>query len=123
MNFKIIKPKISQDEFLETLAKQFPEVKNDIQDEDDNGLIHLQIATFARYTNECINNKRFDVVRKIFDFFEKTIEKIDPKTENAMYVSFLEHIEFNDLSQREIKSYLKPLYFESWQQLRNQKLK
>jgi hypothetical protein len=119
MKFKIVKSAINQEEFLEILVNQFPEIKEEVLDEDYKDLNHLQIGVLARYTNNCIDKKRFDEVQRIFDFFEKVIEKVDPETENAMYVSFLEHIEFKGMTVNEIKSFLKPIYFESWEHLRN----
>ncbi|MEP1069417.1 MAG: hypothetical protein ABJG99_11765 [Crocinitomicaceae bacterium] len=119
MKFIIVKPKINQKEFLKIIIDQFPEIKEEILDDDYDGLIHLQISVFARYTNNYIKIKRFDEVKRIFDFFEKVIDKVDPDTENALYVSFLEHIEFENMSENEIKSFLKPIYFDSWKQLRN----
>ena len=98
MNFKILKPDITRQEFLETLIQQFPNVKDEVLDEDYKDLIHLQVAVLARYANDQIKSKRLDEAKRIFNFFEKVIDKVDSKTENALYVSFLEHVEFVNLS-------------------------
>ena len=56
------------------------------------------MAVLARYANDQIKRKRLDEAKRIFNFFEKVIDKVDSKTENALYVSFLEHVEFVNLS-------------------------
>lgn len=118
MNFQIINPELSTDEFLKLLIDYFPETKDDILDPDYDGLIHLQVGRFADYANQCIETKRFDELKNIFDFFEATINKVHATVENALYVSFLEHVDFKGLKEKEIKQYLKPDLFNTWRQLR-----
>ncbi len=119
MKFKIIKSDISRSEFLGILSEQFPEIKEEIEDEDYKDLIHLQVAIFARYANDQLERKRHDELHRIFDFFEKVITKVDSRTENALYVSFLEHVELEKLNKNEICSLLKHPHYEIWKQLRN----
>ena len=100
MNFKIVKPEISRDELLTLLAEQFPEIEEELFDEDYAGLIHLQIGLLANHTNENIEKARFDEIQRIFDFFSVVIEKLDSTTENAFYVSFLEHRNMDGNSEK-----------------------
>ncbi|CAN5445405.1 hypothetical protein BH11BAC3_BH11BAC3_42450 [soil metagenome] len=117
MNITIVKSKITTGEFLKYLIEYFPEVKEDVLDPDYTGLIYLQISALARYANDCTNIKRFDELKRAIDFFEITVDKVDSVTENALYVSFLEHLEFKGLNETEIKKYLKPNHFETWKGL------
>jgi len=118
MNFQIVKPELSTDEFLQLLVDYFPETKDEVLDPDNVGLIHLQVGGFATYANRCVETKRFDELKKIFDFFEATVNKLHTTVENALYVSFLEHVDFKGLNEKEIKKYLKPDLFDTWRQLR-----
>lgn len=118
VKFQIIKPKLSTEEFLNLLTDSFPETKEEVLDPDCKGLIHLQIGGLTNYTNSCVTRKRFDELRRIFDFFEATVNKVDSTVENALYVSFLEHVNFEGLDEKEIKKYSKPDLFNTWRQLR-----
>lgn len=121
MNFKIVKPEINQLELLEHIGNQFPAIKEDLFDEDYEGLIHIQVGLLANYTNDCIGTARFDEVGRIFQFFDTVISKVDSKTENALYVSFLEHINMDGETEKE-RSALKLLpskFLTEYKQLRN----
>ena len=63
-------------------------------------------STFKKYIN------------KIFDFIEATVNKVDTEVENALYVSFLEYLDFKGLNEKEIEGYLKADLFNAWIQLR-----
>ena len=118
MNLKIVKPELSKAEFLTLLTETFPETREDVLDPDYDDLIHLQVGILANYANKCVEIKRFDELKKVFDFFEATEKKVDSDIENALYVSFLEHVDFEGLDEKEIKKYLKPHYFDAWRILR-----
>ena len=121
MIFKIVKTKIDRDELLTLLAEQFPEIEEELFDEDYAGLIHLQIGLLANYTNENIEKNRFDEIQRIFDFFSAVVDKVDSMTENAFYVSFLEHLNMDGNSDKE-KQALKLLpnkFLQEYRILRN----
>lgn len=92
-----------------------------MEDEDYQGLIHLQIACLTRYTNTCVAAGRIDEAGRILDFFHQTVEKVDTTTENALYVSFLEHLELdaNNKNAQEAKKLLPPKYLDIYQELRS----
>jgi hypothetical protein len=121
MNFKFVKPEITKDELLTLMGEQFPEIKEELFDEDYAGLMHLQIGLLANYTNENIEKARFDEIQRIFDFFSAVIDKVDSTTENAFYVSFLEHLNMDGNSEKE-KQALKLLpnkFIQEYRTLRN----
>lgn len=117
MKLKIVNPELSVDEFLQLLVNHFPESTEEVLDPDFIGLIHLQLGGFANYTNKCIETKRFDELKKIFIFFEASVGKVHATVENALYVSFLEHVGFKGLNEKEIKTYLSPCFFNIWSNL------
>ena len=120
MNFIIRKSRLSQEEFLHCLIERFPSLKAELADEDYKGLIHLQVSVLARYTNKCLSSGQLDELQKVFDFFHQTIEKVDSATENALYVSFLEHIEMEGTSKNveQARRFLQPQYLTIWRKLR-----
>jgi hypothetical protein len=121
MKFKIIKPELTRDELLNFMAEQFPEIEEELFDEDYVGLIHLQMGVLTRYTNNSIEKARFDEVQRIFDFFSIVIDKVDLTIENAFYVSFLEHLNMDGKSEKEKRALkLLPIRFlQDYRTLRN----
>lgn len=119
MKFQVSKPKLSDQELIDLLVKQFPDIKEDVLD--DHGLIYLQVGALARYANQCIDKARFDELSRTFSFFDKVIEKVSSNMNNAFFVSFLEHIDMDGDSEKE-KSALKLLpnkYLPYYRALRN----
>lgn len=89
----LVQPLLSREAFLFSLAEAFPEIAEEVLDEDYAGLIHLQISPMARYANQLISARQFETLKKLFDFFHHVVKKVDSVTENALYVSFLEHVD------------------------------
>ncbi|QHT66088.1 hypothetical protein GXP67_05100 [Rhodocytophaga rosea] len=93
---------------------------SELKDEYYQGLIYLQVACLAGYANSCLSAGRLDELKRIIVFFQLTVEKVDTTTENALYVSFLEHLEL-DVDYKyanEAKKLLKPEYLNIWNELR-----
>jgi hypothetical protein len=118
-NFIIVKPMLSQETFLQSLVEQFPELASDVLDEDYAGLIHIQMGCMARYANQLIKQARFDALERLFSFFQNTVDKVDSSTENALYVSFLEHVEMNGDADKSkaARKLLQPKYLQIWREL------
>lgn len=119
MKFQILKPSISREELLELMSAQFPSLKEEIEDEDYEDLIHLQVGILGRYSNHQIEVKNFNELKRILDFFEQVVDKVDSVTENALYVSFLEHLELEKLTKNQITNLLASEHLEVWKGLRN----
>jgi hypothetical protein len=119
VDFIIVQPQLSRKAFLQLLADSFPEIAEEVLDEDYIGLIHLQVGAMARYANRLIQAGRFDVLKKLFDFFHHTVTKVDSNTENALYVSFLEHVDMAGESEKAKQAHrgLPAEYLSTWQAL------
>ena len=78
------------------------------------------MSCLARYANDCLATARLDEVARIITFFHDTVERVDNSTENALYVSFLEHLAFEGETEdaETARQLLKPHYRQIWQQLR-----
>lgn len=120
-NFIIVKPGISREEFLNRLVVDFPAIHGEVMDDDyhKDRLIHLQVSPLARYTNDCIRAGDIKEIQRVFNFFEEMIEKVDHEVENALYLSFLEHIDMDgdSATETQARKILKPTYLESWKTL------
>ena len=113
-------PELTQAAFLTSLVAQFPSLTSEVFDEDYEGLIHLQVSCLTRYANACFTTARLDELARVIRFFESTVERVDSSTENALYVSFLEHLDFEGETKnaRMARQLLSPHYEQIWQALR-----
>ena len=60
------------------------------------GLLHLEVATFRRHTQQAINNGNTNVVSRAFKLAEKYLLLGNGKLQNALGVSYVEDLEFRD---------------------------
>ncbi|MBB6273363.1 hypothetical protein HDF26_003823 [Pedobacter cryoconitis] len=86
---------MNNEEFITTLVSVFPEIKEDILDEDIDGLITLQIGCFRKFTQEAIDGNDLPVIKKCFQFINDNIGEVEYRVENAIYLSFLNKLNFD----------------------------
>jgi hypothetical protein len=77
--------------FEEQLSKRFPAVSQKITD-DVRGLLHLEMAEFARATCQAIEQDVPSQVRTHFECINELFSNAEPDLENAIYVSYLENV-------------------------------
>ena len=86
-------PKIDHDGFVAMLVERFPAIAGDI-DNSSRGLLHCEMATFARATQLAIDNHDMDTIRRHFEFIDEVFRMATPEVENAVNVSYLENLRF-----------------------------
>jgi hypothetical protein len=120
VNLVPMQPEITRPSFIRLLAERFPAIASDVLDEDYAGLLHLQVSFLADYANDCLAAGRLDELRRVVDFFQEMVTKKDGEVENALYVSFLEHVEMAGDSKncRLARSFFTPTHLEAWVALR-----
>ena len=79
--------------FVTLLTERFPEVTASI-DDCSKGLLHLEIATFARTTQAAIDRHDKAMVRAQFQFIDEVFRDAAPDLANAVNVSYLENLRF-----------------------------
>jgi hypothetical protein len=84
---------IERDQFIALLTERFPEIATTI-DDCSQGLLHLEIATFARATQAAIDAQDRNAVRRHFEFIDEVFRDAAPDVENAVNVSYLENLRF-----------------------------
>jgi hypothetical protein len=77
--------------FEELLANRFPVISAQI-DQVERGLLHLEMATFARATCAAIDSGNLQEVRAHLTFIDELFHNASPDLENAIYVSYLENV-------------------------------
>ena len=104
-------------EFTPALIEAFPEVREEVEDEVFSGLLHLEMACFARYTQAAIDAGDYERIRVCFEFADRFFRAADDELKNAFYVSYLEHLYFGRSSGERTKSLMPPALLEGWHEI------
>jgi hypothetical protein len=84
---------IDRERFVALLNDRFPEVAAKIDDVAE-GLLHLEMGTFARATQAAIDAQDRETVKQHFRFVDEVFRNAAPDIENAVNVSYLENLRF-----------------------------
>jgi hypothetical protein len=85
---------MTPEEFVAAARLEFPELASEL--DDDAGLFYLQVGSLARHTQAAIDDGDRVEVQKQFEFVRKADLAGDPEVQNAIGVSYLEHLNFQD---------------------------
>lgn len=86
-------PPYTADYFWRMVLEQFPELREDFAE--DEGLLHLQMGSFARRTQQAKGEADWDTYKRCVALAAELWKRPDSPLLNALNVSFLEHIDFN----------------------------
>jgi hypothetical protein len=86
--------KQSGKEFIEALVKKFPALCEEIEEWD--GLLHVQMGAFARFTQKAIDQKDFDTIDQCFHLAHRMFHDAESELKNAFYVSYLENLDLDN---------------------------
>jgi hypothetical protein len=78
--------------FLSLALAEFPDLREEFEEYD--GLFHLQMAAFSHVAEEAIERGDFATLKRCYKIADEIMKSASPNVENAVYVSFLEHLEF-----------------------------
>ena len=87
-------------EFRCLVTREFPQLREELEYWEDD-LSHLQMAEFLTFTQEAIDARSFDVVRKSFEIATAALTSGDAALLNSIYVSFLEKLDFRSDAGKE----------------------
>ena len=106
--------KLSGNDFINDLVQTFPDLKEEI--EEWNGLLHVQMGVFARITQEAVEYGDISKIDQCFALAHRMFHDADPELKNALYVSYLENLDFNSpngqLARTRMSNLLKAGYKE-----------
>ena len=85
-----------REQMVAILLAEFPSIEGDLLDETWADLLHPQMGCFARYTQERIDEGDRDAVRRCFELANRFLEEGTEELQNAVGVSFLEHLNLKD---------------------------
>jgi hypothetical protein len=87
-------------EFRCLVTREFPQLQEEFDCWEDD-LPHLQMAEFLKFTQEAIEARSFGVARKSFEIATTALKSGEDALLNAIYVSFLEHLDFRSDAGKE----------------------
>lgn len=87
-------------EFRCLVAREFPQLREELEHWEDD-LWHLQMGEVLNFTQEAIEARSFDVVRKSFEIAITALKSGDAALLNAIYVTFLEQLDFRSDAGKE----------------------
>ncbi len=85
---------ISGVEALARIEIEYPQISEEIQG--DEGLLHIQIGTFSHLVQNFIDDNDAQAFEDACNLFVELFQEAAPELENALNVSFLEHLNFID---------------------------
>jgi hypothetical protein len=80
--------------FINELVNTFPEIRDEVFDEDYEGLTSLQIGCFRRYAQRAIDGNDLDIFERCISFVETNINSVQFEIENSLVISFLGKLDF-----------------------------
>jgi len=87
-------------EFRILVAHEFPQLRDELEYWEDD-LPHVQMGEFLDFTQKAIEARSFDMVRKSFEIATTALKSGDDTLLNAIYVAFLEHLDFRSDAGKE----------------------
>lgn len=84
----------NRETFVSYLAEKFPSIKDELLDEDYEGLLSLQIGVFRAYTQKSIDTFDNNTALKCFKFVDHVLSEVDNNVENSLVISFLGKLNF-----------------------------
>jgi hypothetical protein len=85
---------VDEAKFLALALAEFPNLADDFAE--DEGLFHVQMGTFSRVAKEAIERGDYATLKRCYKIADDAMKSATPNVENAVYVSFLEHLEFDN---------------------------
>ncbi len=83
-------------EFVAELSREFPDIAEELDDETCQDLLYVQTGVFARYTQTAIDHGDRGLTARCFLAADRAAAGGDDAVRNAIGVSFLEHLNFQD---------------------------
>ena len=81
---------------LKKIESEFPEIAGELHEETIEGLLHCQIGEFSRFAQTKIDKQDRESFQRVCQLFVELFADAEPQLENALNVSFLEHLNYAD---------------------------
>ena len=109
---------MNKKDFLNKLIQCFPDMKEEILDDDYNGLFSLQVGVFRDITQKAIDTHDLENVEKYTQFILDNFDNFDDDVNNSIILSYIQKLNFKDYKtpsffmnfQKELKEYEQSSY-------------
>jgi len=108
---------IASTDFAALAVGEFPELRPDVEDEVNRGLVHCEVGALAQFVQAAKGRADWSTYERAMRFVDRLLSEADPALENALYVSFLEHVDFNGSNGRRAWSHLSERLRKGWREL------
>jgi hypothetical protein len=104
---------------IDLIERTFPPLKDELHDEVAEGLLHLQVAAFSRLAQRAIDDGDNQGWTHVTSTFMELWRDCDGAVKNALYVSFLEHLDFKDGKKQRHWAFLamSPVMRKAWEEM------
>ncbi len=104
---------------IEYVESRFPRLSQELHDETWEGLLHLQVGVFTRFAQNVIDDGDQETWQQISQLFLDLWHACTPDVENALNVSFLEHLNFSDGKKSRSWAYqaMPPAMRKAWDEM------
>ncbi len=87
---------MSPHDYMNELRQRFPTLAPTLDQEDWRGLLHIETGRFAAFCQEAIDAGDRELVQKCYSFACHAAMEGTNEVQNAIGVSFVEHLNFQD---------------------------
>ena len=109
---------MNKKDFLNKLIQCFPDMKEEILDDDYNGLFSLQVGVFRDITQKAIDTHDLENIEKYTQFILDNFDDFDDDVNNSIVLSYVQKLNFKDYKtpsffmnfQKELKEYEQSSY-------------
>jgi hypothetical protein len=88
--------RLAQAKFEKLVLAEFPQLQQEFTEAE--GLIHLQMGSFSRFAQAAMERNDLDTLRRCYHLVAEIMNTAPSELENAIYVSFLENLDFESSS-------------------------
>ena len=89
-------PQFDERGTIASLAREFPEIVQELQEQSLAGLFYLEMGCFQRYLQRQIDAENRAEVARCYEWLRKLMLYGDSEVQNAVGVSVLEHLNTSD---------------------------
>lgn len=86
--------RVNEAKFLDLALTEFPSLGEEFAEAD--GLFHLQMAAFSYLAQAAIERNDLATLKRCYSLLEEVMKSATFEVENAVYVSFLENLDFEN---------------------------
>ena len=105
----------TSEDFVRMALAEFPELAEEFEEWHD--LLHLKMGAFSRIAQGAKGEGDWDKYNRCMHVTDELLRDPDPDLENALNVSFLEHLDFDGPRGSKAWNYLSPRLQRAWEQM------